>query len=334
MHSNSLILNNNALERRAFIRKSVLGLAGATIIPETGLLAQTSQYKNTNMRNQAIDKPLLVTNQYPWFTFYRRQGINWQDHLDVALAEVKESGADSLEPLLESIPQMDSLCRKLEANKLAMRTVYVNSTLHEKESSRKSIEEVLQLAKRAQALMNTGIVVTNPTPIRWGGPENKTDEQLAVQGEALEVLGKALHEEGIALGYHFHDPEFREGAREVHHMLASTDPRHVKLCLDAHWAYRGAGNSNIALHDIVRLYGSRVVELHVRQSKDGIWTEAFGEGDIDYNRLVNELVDLGIKPVVCMEQSVEKQTPETMNALHSHLVSHRVARRVFAPFLA
>ena len=59
-----------------------------------------------------------------------------------------------------------------------------------------------------------------------------------------------------------------------------TDPEHVTLCLDAHWICRGAGNSAVALFDVVKLYGPRVTELHLRQSVDNVWTEALSEGDI------------------------------------------------------
>tara|TARA_Y100000588_G_C14202828_1_gene903237 strand:- start:1189 stop:1344 length:156 start_codon:yes stop_codon:yes gene_type:complete len=37
-----------------------------------------------------------------------------------------------------------------------------------------------------------GVVVANPRPIRWGGLENKSDEQLEFQRDALEELGKAI----------------------------------------------------------------------------------------------------------------------------------------------
>ena len=316
-------------DRRKFLRKSTVTLVGGALLaPHSTAWADASTRHPLKMNT-----PLLITNQYPWFTFYRRQGINWQDHLDTALPEIRKSGADSLEPLAESVEQLQDLCRRLKRNALAMQTVYVNSVLHDADRAEASIETALELARLAKSLMGTRILVTNPSPIRWGGPENKTDGQLELQATSLQALGKALHEEGIDLAYHFHEAEFREGAREVHHMLASTDPRYVKLCLDAHWAFRGAGNSNVALHDIVRLYGDRVVELHVRQSVDGIWTEAFGEGDIDYGRLVRELSELGARPVVCMEQSVESDTPDTMNSLQAHTISHRVARTVFKPFL-
>ena len=130
------------------------------------------------------------------------------------------------------------------------------------------------------------IIVTNPSPIRWGGPENKTDAQLRTQARALDRLGAALRQRGLTLAYHNHDPELRQGARELHHMLVGTDPAHVTYCLDAHWVFRGAGDSQVALFDVVHLYADRITELHLRQSVDGVWSETFGPGDIDYERLV------------------------------------------------
>ncbi len=105
----------------------------------------------------------------------------------------------------------------------------------------------------------------------------------------MNRLGAELKKIGLTLAYHNHDMELREAAREFHHMMLGTDPANVTLCLDSHWVYRGSGNSQIALFDIVKLYGSRVSELHLRQSKDGVWTEALGDGDIDYRAFASAL---------------------------------------------
>tara|TARA_Y100000588_G_C14202828_1_gene903236 strand:- start:983 stop:1165 length:183 start_codon:yes stop_codon:yes gene_type:complete len=53
-----------------------------------------------------------------------------------------------------------------------------------------------------------------------------------------------------------------------------------------------------------------------------IWSEAFGGGDFDHNRLTQELVDLGISPFVTMEQAVEEKSPNTMNGPQAHEISH------------
>jgi inosose dehydratase len=172
--------------------------------------------------------------------------------------------------------------------------------------------------------------VTNPSPLRWGGPENKTDEQLKVQAAALEKLGAGLKKMGLILAYHNHDIELRNAAREFHHMMVGTYPDYVTLCLDAHWIYRGAGNSQVALFDVLKLYGPRVTELHLRQSQNGVWTEAFGPGDIDYQRLAGSLLQIGVKPLLVLEQAVEAGSPNTMNAVEAFKKSTEYTRQVFA----
>jgi inosose dehydratase len=171
--------------------------------------------------------------------------------------------------------------------------------------------------------------VTNPSPLRWGGPENKTDEQLKVQAAALDRLGARLQQMGMVLAYHNHDMELRLAAREFHHMMVGTDPAHVTLCLDAHWIYRGAGNSQVALFDVLKLYGPRITELHLRQSQNHIWTESFGPGDIDYPRLAAYLLAIGIKPLLVLEQAVEAGSPNTMNAVEAFQKSVQYTREVF-----
>jgi inosose dehydratase len=114
--------------------------------------------------------------------------------------------------------------------------------------------------------------------------------------------------------------------------MVGTNPAYVTLCLDAHWVYRGSGNSSVALFDVLKLYGSRITELHLRQSKDNIWTETFSEGDIDYPRLVKYLLEIDIHPHVVLEQAAEKGTPQTMKTKEAFRKSSRYTRRVFAKF--
>ena len=170
------------------------------------------------------------------------------------------------------------------------------------------------------------------SPIRWGGQENKNDTQLKVQAAAIEKLGRRLKAIGLTLAYHNHDIELRNAAREFHHMMAGTDPEYVTLCLDAHWIYRGAGNSSVALFDILKLYGPRITELHLRQSKNNIWTESMSDGDIDYEALAKYLLSIAVRPHLVMEQAVETGTPKTMSTIEAFRKSSRYARRIFDAF--
>jgi inosose dehydratase len=136
----------------------------------------------------------------------------------------------------------------------------------------------------------------------------------------------------MILAYHNHDIELRNAAREFHHMMVGTDPKYVTLCLDAHWVYRGAGNSAVALFDILKLYGKRVTELHLRQSKENIWTETLSDGDIDYRRVALYLQQFDVKPHIVVEQAVENGTPKTMSTVVAFRKSGEYARQVFINF--
>lgn len=306
---------------------------GSTLINSTRYtLAQSvSQEINTQVSDTF---KMLATNIYPWLTFYRRQGRDFEANLESSIKEIKQSGADSLEPILSTPEKTVQLADALIDQGVAMVSAYVNSKLHEKADVQESIDTVLKLTRIAQDRMGTKIIVTNPIHIRWDGPENKNDDQIKLQGESLTTLGEALSREGLTLAYHNHDPELRLAGREFHHMLASTDPRYVKFCLDSHWIFRGSGDSNVALYDVIKLYGDRIVELHVRQSRKGIWTETLGDGDIDYSFLTKVIREIGIHPLVTVEQAVEENSPNTMDSLAAHKISHARARDIFASFLS
>jgi inosose dehydratase len=85
----------------------------------------------------------------------------------------------------------------------------------------------------------------------------------------------------------------------------------------------------VALFDVVKLYGKRVTELHLRQSKDGVWTETFGPGDIDYPRLAGALAEIAVRPHIVLEQAIENGSPRTMKPLEAFKASTTYTRRVF-----
>jgi inosose dehydratase len=270
----------------------------------------------------------LACGGYPWTVFYKRENRDFRSVLDAGLGEIAAAGFDGYEPLVEAPAELDQLGPLLEKHALEMRSLYVNSYLHDEDQAEESIDLVLSIAEKAKAL-GTKLIVTNPKPIQWSGTENKNDSQLEVQAAALNRLGGELKRLGLTLTYHNHDMELREAARELHHMLLGTDPDLVTFCMDAHWIYRGAGNSSVALFDILKLYGSRTTELHIRQSVNQIWSESFGEGDIDYSRLVRGFTSINTRPHLVMEQAIEKESPHTMSALEAHRKSAQFARRMF-----
>ena len=291
-------------------RRDLLAAASAA----AGLATTTSIVANAG----AAAAPHMATNTYPWSTFAKRAGEKLDQYSDPLLADIAATGITGYEPAIGRPAELDGLAERLARHGLEMRSIYVNSLLHDEAKSQASIDEAVAIAELAHTL-GARIVVTNPSPIRWGGPEDKTDRQLEHQARSLDRLGERLGRLGMTLAYHNHDSELRRGAREFHHMLTATDPQHVKFCLDAHWVYRGCGNSQVALFDAVAMYAPRIVELHLRQSRDGVWTEAFTlEGDVDYRRLFADLDRRGLAPHLVLEQAVEAGSPQTTTVVEAH----------------
>ncbi len=294
-------------------RRKALSILGSTL----AISKWSSLLKADEKNKEQIGH--IATNTYPWLTFARREKTPFSLS-DSLRGEISKAGLQGYEPIVNHPDELKTLARSLKKHRLEMKSIYVNSVLHEVSKSKKSIEAVLKIALEAKKL-GTRIIVTNPSPIRWGGDEDKSDSQLRHQAFALEHLGKELKKNNLVLAYHNHDAELRQGGREFHHMLTSTDPIYVKFCLDSHWIFRGCGNSEVALFDAVKNYSERIVELHLRQSKKGIWTESFSmDGDINYVNLFKFLKMKNIIPHLVLEQAVEKASPKTLTATEAHKI--------------
>lgn len=303
------------MNRRDFLSKTASASLAATILPYNQLLANDIH---------------LSCNLYTWYSYFNRLGKDFYADMDAGLGQIAASGMNGFEPSLTSIAQVQEMGPLLDKHGLEMRSVYVNSKLHDRNESEKSIESVLKIVEQCKAL-GTRIIVTNPSPLAWGSGDDKTDAQLRDQAVALQTLGAEIYNMGLTLAYHTHDSEFRAGAREFHHMMQSTNERHVTFCLDVHWVYRGSLNSNVAIFDVIEMYGDRITELHIRQSKDQVWTETFGDGDIDYAGVVDVLKRKNVNPLLVLEQAAEEGTPNTMTPLDAHIKSQQAVRKVFAP---
>lgn len=274
----------------------------------------------------------ISCSTYDWITFYKREGKIWWQDPDASAQDFVQSGIKAMEPSLSTPEETARLISVLSKYGIQMPSIYVDSVLHDSEEAEKSIANVLAIADVAHHY-GAEIVVTNPSPIEWGGKALKTDAQLTEEAENLEILGSMLKKNGMQLAYHTHNIELLAGAREFHHVMQNTTAGNVAFCFDVHWIYRGSQNSQVAVFDVLKLYGNRVIELHVRQSVDGIWTETFGDGDIDYQRLIRQMVSMKLHAHVVIEQCVELGTPNTMASRQAHKVDLELVSKTFQPIL-
>lgn len=140
--------------RRQFLT-SATSLAGAALLTESQL----------GQAQPAAKVFPVACNSYAWLTFYQRQGKTWMADPDASLAELVQSGITAYEPGVNSAEEVSKLVPLLSKHKLAMHSLYVNSTLHKTDEAQKSIDSVLAIADAAKPA-GTFIFVTNPSPIK------------------------------------------------------------------------------------------------------------------------------------------------------------------------
>jgi len=195
--------------------------------------------------------------------------------------------------------------------------------MHEAAAAEKSVKEVVEVARLLKP-HGTRVIVTNPSP--KPGQARKTDEELDTQAKYVDQLGAELHQQGMKLALHHHTPELVDNAREWRHLLQHTNPRRVYCCVDVHWAYRGGQE----VMTFIRETGHRLVELHLRNSKQGVWTEDFGPGDIDYQKVADYLRGISFKGYLVVELAYEKDT-QIIRSLDEDLrLSRQYAEKIFA----
>jgi inosose dehydratase len=210
----------------------------------------------------------------------------------------------------------------LRAKQLKMPSVYVGGAMHTKDAARATTARALEIVRLCQPF-GCVAVVNNPDPKPAGA--QKSREELTTQAASLNRLGRVLKDLGFELRVHHHTPELVDHAREWRHILHNTDPQYVALCLDLDWVHQGGLKPLDLLHEA----GARVREIHVRNSRDKLWLEAFEDGDIDYRQISSYLKQKGLKPLVVVELAYRENTAISRALVEDLRLSRDYAERVF-----
>ena len=169
-------------------------------------------------------------------------------------------------------------------------------------------------AQHDQILRQAKLVITRLT--RLGGRTlgtsvghargMKTPGQLDAQADLLRKIMAICEANGVVLNLHNHTYEVENGLHDLKGTLVRIP--HVKLGPDLNWLVRGG----VDPARFIRGYGDRIVFLHLRDQKaDGKWSEAMGEGDMDYMAIGRALRDTGFKGDVVIELAHERDFQRT-----------------------
>lgn len=253
-------------------------------------------------------RPKVAVQLYVWTQDRAAKKLDFWNDLGNVFIEVAASGATNVEGFLDWFDTDAKAARAQELLKkhaLTLVGAYGGGVFHEEAEARKSIDAILKQADRAKRYCGKIFIDINPQPLPGG--DAKTDAQLAVQTAMLNLLGRKLAEKGMSLVIHQHDAEIRNNAKEFRYDVAHLDPKAVGFCLDTHWVYRGGQDPLTLLKEA----GPKVKALHLRNSVNGIWSEALGPGDVDYAAIADYLRQSGFNGWLIIELAYEQGTKVT-----------------------
>lgn len=265
-------------------------------------------------------RPKLAVQTYVWTQEFAASKIPLQEGMPRLFAETRAAGFTRIELMPAFFePETSSLTAELlKKHGMEVPIVYSGARLHDVTAG-SSIERVVKLA-RASRELGCGLMNVNPDP--KPRQELKTEDELKKQARGVEQLRAELKREGMGLALHHHSPEMKDGAREWYHLLRTTK---ANLCIDVDWAFQG-GQEAVTL---LKAGGRRVVSLHVRNARQGVWTQSLDEGDYDYGAVRQTLDGLGYSGFLVVELAWNPKTERT-RALKDNLERSRVwAEKMF-----
>jgi len=160
--------------------------------------------------------------------------------------------------------------------------------------------------------------------VKWGSPVRKTAAQLDAQAELLRELIALCQQHGITLNLHNHTYEVENDLHDLKGTLERLPG--TPLGPDLNWLVRG-GVDPIWF---IREYGRQIVFLHLRdQGKDGRWSEALGEGDMDYSAIAAALREIGFRGDAIIELAHEKDFQPARPLRESLRLSRAFVRTTF-----
>ena len=270
-------------------------------------------------------EPVLAAQAYVFSQAYARLNQRMEDRISEVLEILSTSGYKTLELTSQffTTDNASNTAQALMLGRLKCPVVYNGGIMHTADGAKQTIQQTLELAKRVKAAHPfTGLNFNaNPKP----NNEAKTDAELVVQAENLNKLAKELKKLAVRLMIHQHAPEMANNAKEWRHVLANTDPKLIDICLDVHWVLRGGQDPMTLLKEC----SSRLASLHLRNSKNGVWTEDFGDGDIDYRPVAEHLKSIGYKGYLVVELAWDKATEPTRSLDANMKRSREYAENIF-----
>lgn len=214
--------------------------------------------------------------------------------LDQAFADLKAAGFAGIELMEVNLRADDSVAvlgKLVQQHGLPVSGTSFHADMWNRERHDAILQEVVLISSRLQELggKTFGISVGD-------AGRKKTEAELDIQAATLNEILNICAKRNIVPNLHNHTYELRDGMHDLRETLLRVPD--LKLGPDLNWLVRG-GVDPIAF---INQYGHRMVYMHLRdQHANGKWSEAVGEGVMDFKGIAAALKKINYSGMAAVE---------------------------------
>lgn len=295
--------------RRAFL---VSGLAAGGLLAVGRLAAATSPARR------------IVVGGHPWVYAARQPGNDLTPVLPQVFADLSAAGLDGIELMHTALQPADAV-ERITAFSKAHRLPIIGSSFGVAMWDRSQHAAILELAERViPRLAKLGGRTLGLSVGALKGRARKLPEHLDAQAELLRQIFALCQQHGVVPNLHNHTYEVENDLHDLKGTLARLPE--ARLGPDLNWLLRGG----VDPVSFIREYGAKIIFLHLRdQRNDGRWSEALGEGDMDYRGIARALRDVAFQGAAVIELAHERDFQPTRPLRESFKLSRDFVRTTF-----
>jgi len=298
-------------------RRRFLGSGAAAVLTLTAGGILESGCRST--QSKAKPEKKILVGAHPWVYAATQPKYDIYPVLDQIFADMSYAGLDGIELMHTALRYPDAVDRiaalSREHNLPVIGTSF-GGDMWDRTQHEAVFEDARLVVTRLAGLGGR----TFGTSV-GRAPQAKTAAQLDAQAELLRRIINLCHDNGVELNLHNHTYEVENDMHDLAGTLARIPE--VKLGPDLNWLLRGG----VHPVDFIEAYGSSIVFLHIRdQNADGTWSEAVGEGNMDYVAIGKALRAVGFSGDAVIELAHEgnfKPTRPLRDSLRMSRISVR-----------
>ncbi|MBN2133170.1 MAG: sugar phosphate isomerase/epimerase [Sedimentisphaerales bacterium] len=285
------------LDRRRFLTSTAAGVLTAA----TGAVLGSGC---RSVQTGAKSERKVIVGAHPWVYAATQPNYDIYPVLDRIFADMSYAGLDGIE-LMHTALRYDDAVERIGALSdeydLPVIGTSFGGAMWDRAQHDAVYEDARTVVTRLAALGGR----TLGTSV-GGASQPKTQAQLDAQAELLRRIMALCQDNDVELNLHNHTYEVENSMHDLRGTLARIPE--ARLGPDLNWLVRGG----VDPVDFIETFGDRIVFLHIRdQNADGTWSEAVGEGDMDYVAIGRALHEAGFSGDAVIELAHERNFKPT-----------------------